>query len=53
MSLHPGGADSILLAAGEDASDDFLAIHSIDGRQKLAQVNTSDLLFSLQYRTLY
>ncbi|CAF4560226.1 unnamed protein product [Rotaria sp. Silwood1] len=25
---HPGGSDSIILASGADASDDFLAIHS-------------------------
>ncbi len=35
---HPGGADSILLVAGEDATDDFMAIHSVDARQKLAEV---------------
>ena len=35
---HPGGPDSILLAAGEDASEDFIAIHSAEGRSKLAEV---------------
>jgi nitrate reductase (NAD(P)H) len=35
---HPGGGDSILLVAGEDASEDFMAIHSADGRAQLAKV---------------
>jgi nitrate reductase (NAD(P)H) len=38
LKEHPGGADSILLVAGEDASEDFINIHSADGRAKLAQV---------------
>lgn len=38
---HPGGADSILLAAGEDATEDFIAIHSMEGRAKLAEVRLS------------
>ncbi|KAG8759722.1 hypothetical protein FRC12_009704, partial [Ceratobasidium sp. 428] len=33
---HPGGADSILLAAGEDATEDFMAIHSPDAKKKMA-----------------
>lgn len=45
MKDHPGGADSILLVAGEDATDDFLAIHSIDARQKLAEVRFVRTLF--------
>ena len=28
LDLHPGGADSILINAGEDATEDFVAIHS-------------------------
>jgi nitrate reductase (NAD(P)H) len=38
---HPGGADSISLVAGEDASEDFMAIHSADGKAKLAEVSHS------------
>lgn len=40
---HPGGADSILLMAGEDATDDFVAIHSMDATAKLADVSTLNL----------
>jgi len=36
---HPGGGDSILLVAGEDASEDFFAIHSAEGKTKLAEVS--------------
>jgi nitrate reductase (NAD(P)H) len=36
---HPGGPDSILLAASEDATEDFMAIHSMEGRAKLAEVS--------------
>lgn len=39
---HPGGGDSILLVAGEDASEDFFAIHSAEGKQKLAEVSPRD-----------
>jgi nitrate reductase (NAD(P)H) len=35
---HPGGPDSILLVASEDATEDFIAIHSMEGRAKLAEV---------------
>jgi nitrate reductase (NAD(P)H) len=47
LKTHPGGGDSILLVAGEDASEDFIAIHSADGRAQLAQVsNQSMFVFS-------
>ena len=36
---HPGGADSILLMAGEDATEDFMAIHSADAKRKLSEVS--------------
>lgn len=45
LKEHPGGADSILLVAGEDASEDFIAIHSADGRAKLANVRVYPLCF--------
>lgn len=38
---HPGGESSILLVAGEDASEDFSAIHSADARAKLRQVSST------------
>ncbi|KAH9836836.1 uncharacterized protein C8Q71DRAFT_707679 [Rhodofomes roseus] len=41
---HPGGEDSILLAAGEDASDDFRAIHSADAWAKLRQFHVGTLV---------
>ncbi|EKM57613.1 uncharacterized protein PHACADRAFT_170854 [Phanerochaete carnosa HHB-10118-sp] len=44
---HPGGADSILLVAGDDATEDFMAIHSIDAKQKLAEYHIGTLVGSL------
>ena len=38
LKEHPGGADSILLASGDDATDDFVTIHSDDAKRKLAEV---------------
>jgi len=38
LEAHPGGADSILLCAGEDVTEDFMAIHSPEGKLKLAEV---------------
>ena len=38
LNEHPGGGDSIILVAGEDASEDFFAIHSAEGKAKLAQI---------------
>ncbi|KDR71730.1 hypothetical protein GALMADRAFT_74808, partial [Galerina marginata CBS 339.88] len=34
---HPGGAQSIELVAGEDATEDFIAIHSSDAQRQLAE----------------
>ncbi|KAG9092109.1 hypothetical protein FRC07_011727, partial [Ceratobasidium sp. 392] len=39
LADHPGGADSILLVAGEDATEDFMAIHSPDAKRKMAAVS--------------
>lgn len=36
LEKHPGGPESITLNAGEDASEDFMAIHSIDAKKQLA-----------------
>lgn len=41
LNEHPGGADSILLVAGENATEDFMAIHSSDAKKKLAEVSLS------------
>ena len=41
LEKHPGGPDSITLVAGEDASDDFLAIHSPDAKKQLADFVSS------------
>lgn len=40
---HPGGSESITLVSGEDASEDFLAIHSIDGKKQLADFHVGKL----------
>ncbi|KAG6843399.1 hypothetical protein H0H93_001151, partial [Arthromyces matolae] len=37
LNEHPGGPQSITLVAGEDATEDFMAIHSSDAKRKLAQ----------------
>ncbi|GBE78768.1 Nitrate reductase [NADPH] [Sparassis crispa] len=44
LNEHPGGADSILLVAGEDATEDFMAIHSADARSKLKQFHIGTLV---------
>ncbi|CAE6432451.1 unnamed protein product [Rhizoctonia solani] len=41
---HPGGADSIILAAGQDASEDFFAIHSPDAKKKMAAYHIGTLM---------
>ncbi|CAF1259819.1 unnamed protein product [Adineta ricciae] len=37
LKEHPGGANSILLSSGTDASEDFLAIHSDHAKSLLTQ----------------
>ncbi|KAF8599085.1 hypothetical protein BDV93DRAFT_539018 [Ceratobasidium sp. AG-I] len=44
LADHPGGADSIILAAGEDATEDFMAIHSPDAKKKMAAFHIGTLL---------
>ncbi|KAK7682149.1 hypothetical protein QCA50_014736 [Cerrena zonata] len=44
---HPGGADSIILMAGEDATEDFTAIHSSDAWTKLSDLHIGTLVGSL------
>jgi nitrate reductase (NAD(P)H) len=44
LDEHPGGADSIWLAAGElDATEDFIAIHSDDAKRKLVPVSRLEI----------
>ncbi|KAF6764114.1 nitrate reductase [Ephemerocybe angulata] len=43
LSEHPGGPQSITLVAGDDATDDFMAIHSADARRKLAEYHIGTL----------
>ncbi len=40
---HPGGAESILLAAGQDATEEFDAIHSTKAKAMLADYYIGDL----------
>ncbi|CAE6437488.1 unnamed protein product [Rhizoctonia solani] len=43
LADHPGGADSIILAAAQDASEDFFAIHSPDAKKKMATYHIGTL----------
>lgn len=43
LKEHPGGADSILLVAGTDATDEFNAIHSTKAKTMLTQYYIGDL----------
>ncbi|KAI3622791.1 nitrate reductase [Moniliophthora roreri] len=43
LSEHPGGEDSIVINQGEDATEDFMAIHSIDAKERLRQFHIGTL----------
>ncbi len=43
LELHPGGADSILINAGEDSTEDFVAIHSSKATKMLEKFYIGDL----------
>ncbi|KAL7552554.1 hypothetical protein ACHAWF_015798 [Thalassiosira exigua] len=43
LDLHPGGADSILINAGEDSTEDFVAIHSTKATKMLDKFYVGDL----------
>lgn len=43
LDLHPGGADSILINAGEDSTEDFTAIHSGKATKMLQKFYVGDL----------
>ena len=40
---HPGGADSILISAGQDASDEYDAIHSSKAKAMVENYYIGDL----------
>lgn len=44
LKEHPGGAESITLVAGEDATEDFMAIHSVDAKLRLADFHIGTLI---------
>ena len=43
LDLHPGGIDSITINAGDDATEDFVAIHSIKATKMLERYYIGDL----------
>jgi nitrate reductase (NAD(P)H) len=44
LEQHPGGVHSITLVAGEDATEDFIAIHSSDAKKQLANFHIGKLI---------
>ncbi|GLC36090.1 hypothetical protein PLESTB_001381700 [Pleodorina starrii] len=46
LEEHPGGAESILITAGADATDEFNSIHSSKAKKMLAQYYIGDLVAS-------
>jgi len=43
LELHPGGVDSIIINAGEDSTEDFVAIHSMKATKMLDRYYIGDL----------
>jgi len=43
LELHPGGIDSIIINAGEDATEDFVAIHSMKATKMLEKYYIGDV----------
>lgn len=43
LNAHPGGSDSITIVAGEDATEDFMAIHSTDALRQLVDYHIGTL----------
>lgn len=43
LELHPGGVDSIMINAGSDSTEDFLAIHSSKAAKMLEKFYIGDL----------
>lgn len=46
LADHPGGAESILITAGMDATDEFNSIHSSKAKAMLAQYYIGELVAS-------
>ncbi|CAH0020933.1 unnamed protein product [Clonostachys rhizophaga] len=44
---HPGGEQSIRIVAGEDATEDFMAIHSVDAKRMLRDYHLGKLQGSI------
>ncbi|GAA5887933.1 hypothetical protein JCM6882_000807 [Rhodosporidiobolus microsporus] len=44
LADHPGGSESITLVAGEDCTEDFMAIHSVDAKLRLADFHIGTLV---------
>ncbi|BFZ61441.1 hypothetical protein YB2330_002507 [Saitoella coloradoensis] len=44
LKEHPGGAESIILASGADATDDFMAIHSESAKKMLVDYHIGTLV---------
>ena len=44
LKEHPGGADSVLLVAGTDATEEFDAIHSSKAKEQLLQYCIGNLM---------
>ncbi|KAG0244101.1 hypothetical protein B0O80DRAFT_419311 [Mortierella sp. GBAus27b] len=47
LQEHPGGADSIVMNAGQDCTEDFDAIHSAKARELLAKYYIGELVETL------
>ena len=53
LKAHPGGAESITILAGEDASEDFMAIHSVvRSSLSLLSANFADIVRNCRTRGL-
>jgi nitrate reductase (NAD(P)H) len=46
LELHPGGIDSIIINAGADATEDFVAIHSVKATKMLEKYYIGDVELS-------
>ncbi|KAF9455798.1 hypothetical protein BDZ94DRAFT_1276612 [Collybia nuda] len=44
LQEHPGGADSITGMAGQDATDDFMAIHSAEAQEQMSKFHIGTLV---------
>ncbi|KAG6881303.1 hypothetical protein C0993_002019, partial [Termitomyces sp. T159_Od127] len=51
LNDHPGGSQSITLVAGQDATEDFMAIHSSDAKRKLAEYHIGTLVGEIKEST--